>query len=277
MSFMDGFSQGAGVVLSAKRLKADREDRAKSREDRAAEIKLQLEREERQDRFQKEQLTERIKADTQRDRQQRLYKMEDDMDRTIERSQDRSGRERLLSAQVGALDRQGQPRPQAPVRPAAPTTPFGKMASDLDLYDKMKSSGIQEAVAALDTGDIEKITPTQEKLSRITSMDPLKPATPKPEMGELEMPYGSEEDIVAGRGGKAKMRLPLDEIKAAVGMIAAQQTPPMSPGVGPGTAQVQGGAKPLTAEDQQAIQWARANPNDPRAQAILQKHFNSAR
>lgn len=244
--FADGFSQVAGTILQAKRLKDERERDKWLREQRASEMEAAIKRDEQQKQFQKELMAEKIAADLSRARQERLWKLEDDFGGMIERSQDRSLREKLINAQAGAYDRQGQPRGvQTP-------TPFERQLGDLNAYDSARDQGIANAIEALKGGEIGKIASTQQRLATLAGMDPANQPAPTP-MGSVEVPFGG----TLAEPGKAKFQLPLAQIQAQL----SQREP----------AQMNPGTQPIDAAAAAALQWARQNPQDPRAALILKK------
>lgn len=240
--FADGFSQVAGTILQAKRLKADRDRDKWLQEQRASEMEAEVKRGEQQRQFQKELLAEQIAADLSRAKQERLWKMEDDFSGMIDRSQDRSLREKLINAQAGAYDRQGG----SSGRP--PPTAFERQLSDLGAFDQARDQGIANAIEALKGGDMDRIFGTQQRLATLAGMDPANQA-PRPPMASVEVPYGGTEL----EPGKAKFQLPLDQVQAQL------RQPQMNPAQQPGNAA------------DAALQWARQNPQDPRAALILKK------
>lgn len=248
--FADGFSAVSSAILQAKRLKADREEEQLRRDQRAKEIEQAVAREEKQREFEKGLLADRIAADVARDKRNRLWQMEDNFDKLIENSRDRSLREKVAEAQIEAARRAGQPRP-------LPPTALEQTLKDIQTFDDAKKQGIAAAVNALNTGDIGQISATQSRLAHLSQLDPTAPKPEAPRMGVVEIPYGQPglDDMPSG---KAKFSMPVEEIRAT---LERQQ---------PGPASAMQAAQP-SALDQQALAWARANPGDPRAAQILRK------
>lgn len=239
--FSDGFSAVSGAILQAKRLKANREEEQLRREQRVKEIEQAVAREERQREFEKGLLADRVAADVARDKRNRLWQMEDNFDRMIENSRDRSLREKVADAQIAAARNSAQPRP-------LPPTALETSLRDIQTFDNAKTQGIANAISALNGGDMGQIAATQARLAHLSQLDPTAPKPETPRMGAVEVPYG--QSSLDGTAGKAKFSMPVAEIRAT---LERQQ------------------AASLPAADREALAWARANPEDPRATPILRK------
>lgn len=267
MSFASGFSAGAGAVMDARRFKEEKKRRDQQRDDdfarearqkewledqRKQAMEADMAKELRQQEFQKQMQADSLHSALQRERENRMAQQDRDFQLTLERERDRGDRNRFQDAQIEELKRRSQTRQGAPA-----ATPFQQKLQDIAAFDSAKAQGIDQAMAALASGDIQKIAPTQERLSRIAGMDPTSPQAPRPQMGQVEMPYGpaDESGVV---NGKAKYQIPVEEIRQSIAAV--------SPG-GQSPAQ-QAGAR-LSPKDQQQLDWAKKNPAHPDAKRIL--------
>ncbi|MBS0229465.1 MAG: hypothetical protein JSS23_12340 [Proteobacteria bacterium] len=256
MGFADSFSAVAGTILDAKRLKAQREEADWRKKQIAKEAEDAIGREERQQAFQKQMLADRMAGDVARDKQQRLWKMEDDFQGIIDRSQDRSLKEKLINAQVDAANRSYRPAEPKPA-PPKPQTPFEHELANIESYDQAQKRAVAAAIEALGSGDMTRILPTQERMAQLSRMNPANQPAPTP-MASVERPYvppGVDPQATDMRG-TAKYQVPLAALEQDLAQSAMMR---------PGQAQGAGDS------NAQALAWARANPNDPRAAMILKK------